>query len=402
MAASDERGASSEEDMAPLVGRKSVPSKYQHHIGDGPVFRRSLLQKVLLLSLLLAICGAIGFAHHHSTVTGDIAAASTDRDYNPGFGPVANNLLPIPKPTPFVTAQRNEIASRTFENLIAAPSSIADLQRNFHIARQQLEHTLRRNYGKVYFDAIFLEHGRYNRGRIIFQSLQSAWDVLKRKLMIALLAAALSDNPASFVWAVGGDGQSTHGNLIDTETAAAYMEHSLIPIFQALRINLETRNYAMLNTPSGPEVALCLNEIFGDDDVDLLMWDFGGSDGNRTEYLSLYLHRAAMMKSHPIVVVNNLGTRYFADRKRILDELQDLVPSFYMSKHVLARALGAVPDSKALKFDQLQQLPKYVRNLKCTNDIEMGEPFCSEEKFNATVCPNRAYRNSWRNGWYVY
>lgn len=43
--------------------------------------------------------------------------------------------------------------------------------------------------------------------------------------------------------------------------------------FNALGIEFIAKNYGMGQYASGPELGLCMNEVFGDD-IDVLVWDF--------------------------------------------------------------------------------------------------------------------------------
>lgn len=322
------------------------------------------------------------------------------------------------KPTPFVSAKRNAVAAAAHGSGSSKIdpqklSSTEGMMRNLAAARAQLEHKLMIDYGKVYFQRIFLESNSYNRGRTIFQPARnekgSSWDRMKRKMMMKLLTVqtklldGAATTPVPFVWATGGDSVAAgHGNFY-YQSYTAYLERSVTDIFKAVGMEFTGRNYAMGSTQSALEIALCQKEIFGQD-VDVLVWDFGMADGSAVENLWLYLYRAGMNRNRPAFIVNRLGRRYFAQRKRVAEEVEDLgLTTFYASEHVLDRVLASVPDSYGLKDAQLKQLPAFVRNLRCEETIEDGRPdnLCEIEKFNVTVCKDRPYRTSWHSGWYV-
>jgi hypothetical protein len=62
-------------------------------------------------------------------------------------------------------------------------------------------------------------------------------------------------------------------------------------------------------------------------------------------------------------------------------------------------ATKAVPDTFGMTDEQIGQLPPFVKNLKCNNAIESGEPHCQDEKFNNTICTSRKGKTSWHPGW---
>jgi hypothetical protein len=68
----------------------------------------------------------------------------------------------------------------------------------------------------------------------------------------------------------------------------------------------------------------------------------------------------------------------------------------YVSEHVLERALAGVPDSYRLPAQKLDQLPEFVKNLRCQQYIEDGvvedEWSCLVEKFNVSICETRPYK----------
>jgi hypothetical protein len=70
---------------------------------------------------------------------------------------------------------------------------------------------------------------------------------------------------AKYVWATGGhSAAASHGNLYN-ESYTAYLESDMKDVFQSIGINFEGRNYAMGGTESAAEMAMCWQEIFGDD-----------------------------------------------------------------------------------------------------------------------------------------
>ena len=197
-------------------------------------------------------------------------------------------------------------------------------------ARDRVVESIKQDYG-TYFDAIFrdIDGSRFGGFRPI--SSDESLARLKRKLKIKALTVQerikrqedlcenhclpldqIEANPifqsskftnfARYVWATGGHSASAgHGNLYN-ESYTAFMERDLSPIFAAIGIEFEGRNYAMGGTSyvyyldhfcilhsnsiyrshilsfgnyrSGLEISMCYEEIFGSD-VDFSSWDYG-------------------------------------------------------------------------------------------------------------------------------
>jgi hypothetical protein len=54
----------------------------------------------------------------------------------------------------------------------------------------------------------------------------------------------------------------------------AVLERAVKDAFEAVGLQFIGRNYAMGSSNAAPEIALCIDEIFGTD-IDVLVWDFG-------------------------------------------------------------------------------------------------------------------------------
>jgi len=63
-----------------------------------------------------------------------------------------------------------------------------------------------------------------------------------------------------------------HGNLY-SQSYTAILQDTVEKAFNALGIEFIAKNYGMGQYASGPELGLCMNEVFGDD-IDVLVWDF--------------------------------------------------------------------------------------------------------------------------------
>lgn len=338
-------------------------------------------------------------------------------EVNPGVGPIAPALTPLHIP-PFISAKKNAPPTYITDDIemIASKSDWhTTMRKNLQKAQDRFIHKLMVDYGKHYYTTIFLENSRtgtYSRGRTILQPAQNtmelSWKRLKRNVMIKLLqvqtrSTSPTSSPVRFVWATGGDSRAAgHGNFYN-QSYTAVLERSMVDVWKSVGIDFVSRNYAMGATQSAPEIAFCIEEIFGTD-VDVLLWDYGMTDARRVEKLALYLYRAGLHPNRPVVVANGLGRRYFAARKQVLEVFEDLgVPVLYVSEHIIERALAGVPDSYWLPARKLDQLPEFVKNLRCQQYIEYGlvedDWSCVVEKFNVSVCETRPYRTSWHPGW---
>ncbi len=153
----------------------------------------------------------------------------------------------------------------------------------------------------------------------------------------------------------------------------------------------------MGGTGSAAEVAMCWNEIFGDD-VDFFSWDYGMTDVGQPLRFMHYAYRGARSPGRPAF----MGIRVNIDRRG-----QDKVVS-YLEKNGMAIFLQdnslwtemrkGIPDTFGLSTDEISAMPKYVRNYKCNGDIEKGEPFCETEKYSTEICPDRQGKAPWHPG----
>lgn len=293
-----------------------------------------------------------------------------------------------------------------------APSTLIDSKKkktttaamiqDLAVAREQLAVKLRHQYGK-YYESIFFDNNGVSRGRTLFTSGDRAsnvsWARFQRKLMMKLLSVQTSTEAVSFVWATGGHSATAgHGNFYD-ESYTSYLEQAAQDVFRAVGLHFTGRNYAMGGTAAAPEVAICVKEIFGQD-IDVLVWDFGMTDGKMIWKQSLYHYRAGLIdKSRPLNIAYHAGG-FLKGRMVAVKEMEDLgLAALISSEEVMNSATDAVPDSFGLTDDEINQLPEFVRNFRCGNQIENGDPYCKDEKFNMTLCPDRKYRTSWHPGW---
>eukprot|EP00535_Pseudo-nitzschia_heimii_P006093 CAMPEP_0197183210 /NCGR_PEP_ID=MMETSP1423-20130617/7663_1 /TAXON_ID=476441 /ORGANISM="Pseudo-nitzschia heimii, Strain UNC1101" /LENGTH=670 /DNA_ID=CAMNT_0042633773 /DNA_START=138 /DNA_END=2150 /DNA_ORIENTATION=+ len=200
-----------------------------------------------------------------------------------------------------------------------------------------------------------------------------------------------------YVWATGGHSASAgHGNLFN-ESYTAFMENDLKNVFGSIGIDFQGRNYAMGGIGSAAEIAMCWEEIFGDD-VDFFSWDYGMTDAGRPVRLLHYAYRGALSAGRPAF----MGIRVNLDRGSQNEMIELLgkngVPIFVEDNNLWTIMRQGIPDTVGLSSDEIDAMPEYVRNFKCDGVIEKGEPFCLIEKYSTDVCPDRQGKAPWHPG----
>jgi hypothetical protein len=284
-------------------------------------------------------------------------------------------------------------------------------------ARADLEAKMRVNYGDFY-DTIFFENG-VSVGRSVMmpggcghKPPQISTDRFQRKLIIKLLqvqrlssstrsSSAVDSGrplPVSFVWATGGEGLAAgYGNLFN-ESFSSVLEQATHDVFAAVGINFVVRNYAMEFFSSALESALCSKEIFGKD-IDLLLWDYGSMYWVQ----ELFHWRAALLKEAKPVHIMYQGYAYTSCRgddpidsgSQLMRNMQDLgFASFMSNGNVIRKMVANIPDSSGLSETEQQALPPFVRNYRCAQHLEYGNPQCVKPKFS-----HPCQSNGWYSGW---
>jgi hypothetical protein len=201
-----------------------------------------------------------------------------------------------------------------------------------------------------------------------------------------------------YVWATGGHSAAAgHGNLFN-ESYTAFLERDMKDVFRSIGIEFEGRNYAMGGTSSSAEVAMCWEQIFGND-VDFFTWDYGMTDGNYAERLLHYGYRGGLSSSIPAILGVHMSGRRRPQREDALRTLESMgMAAFYGNDESYAAMRDAIPDMAGLSMDDIQQIPEYVRNFKCGGAIEKGEPFCDTEKYTKNICVRRSRQAGWHPG----
>lgn len=283
------------------------------------------------------------------------------------------------------------------------PPSKDILLENMRQAKSQVLAGLRERYGDYYFDRIFLARSKntsVSRGLLAFSSATGASGTrLKRKMGIRILQALQNKREEAFVWATGGHSAAAgHGNLL-RESYTAVLTETVTPVFRAAGLRFEGRNYAIGGMSSGPEIAFCVESIFGSD-MDVLVWDYGMTDGSAVDQLALYGYRAGMQASRPALVAMNVGGGSIQKRRiRVLKELEKMgLTALYLNDKVVQDVFDSIPDMAGMTRDEMLEVPYPLRFFKCNKKLESGEPGCGEMKFNSSHCPDRKGRTKWHPG----
>lgn len=305
-----------------------------------------------------------------------------------------------------------------------------DLRNMVQSAKDKLVEKLKVDYGE-YFEEIFVGPGKSFSQ---FHSDGPSVDRLRRKLMIKVLEMQTHlmeqeknvggvcdcsedgralvkevrlpelflqapDTYAKYVWATGGHSSAAgHGNLFN-ESYTAYLGRDARMVFEAIGINFEDRNYAMGGTSSAAEISMCWEQVFGSD-VDFISWDYGMTDGAYTVRLMHFGYRAGLTPGRPAILGMKTGGRPQGGRHAALLELERLgMAVFYGSDQSFDARMAPIPDSAAgLTKAEIDALPEYVRNFRCGDQFERGDPFCGVEKYSKDICSPRGKQVAWHPG----
>jgi hypothetical protein len=184
------------------------------------------------------------------------------------------------------------------------------------------------------------------------------------------------------------------------ESYTKVMERGVQNIFAACGIDFIARNHAMGSTASAPEMSICSKEIFGTD-IDVLLWDTGMTDSRDYWRMLMYFLRAGTLAQQPAIVGYNLDQGRNGGRLKTIQALEDTgIPAFLLDDEVYRKKIyAAIPDTFGLSEGEIAEMPPFVRNFKCSNQVEKGDPGCGAEKWNITMCHPRPYMTSWHPGW---
>jgi len=218
-------------------------------------------------------------------------------------------------------------------------------------------------------------------------------DRLKLRMKIKIIQAALRPDHhenVTFTWAAGGhSGAAGHGNLLN-QSYSAVLENVAQSHFAALGIEFRAKNHAMGGTYSGPEVAMCLNEIFGLD-LDVLSWDYGMLDSRNVWMYEMYAQRAGV---HPTMPSLFSMKSHASQNKHVNEYLESAgMAAFYVEADT-----KNFPDSDKVN---VTELPPALQYMSCSGHNEAGQ-LCKAHKWKTSEsCPDPVvrYQSTWHKGW---
>ena len=321
-----------------------------------------------------------------------------------------------------------------------------------HQQRQELDARLSLDdrYGN-YFQSLFYTEASVSRGRLAAQDathLHVGWESMVQRLQLKIVQAQeqvllrrqsnerdRSPSQTSFsrfprqlrskkrtqskdglanssiptipwVFAVSGHSSAAgHGNFED-QSYASVLEETIAPLFSSLGISFETRNYGMSGKSSGPELALCLEAIYGID-VDVLVYDSAQTD-HLPWFLEFWMQRASIHANQPILMAahTNMGRMARSNTtQRVWDQHGPRLPLMIVNETIVQQVGHAVPNTLGSITNQnTSGLPHLLQNLKCgfggddsEEFLEANEP-CKSQKFDVSECPHRPWRTPWHPG----
>ena len=264
---------------------------------------------------------------------------------------------------------------------------ISHLLDSLSSANVSLDGLLRDDYGE-YADKAFDRREILGRGDVFTWPSNLSTYRLKRRMKRKVVEAQLGmgNRTTRFAWVTGGHSAAAgHGNLLN-QTYTATMQVGAEIAFGAVGVDFVAKHRAMGSTASGPEISLCMEALFGDD-IDILWWDYGMTDGRQHWLYSLWSERAGSHLTFPTLFAYGGGD--------IHNELEKRGQSGFVLKKTKKMRLK-LPDSNS--HSHPEDLPPAVAYYRCGNTVENEEP-CKAHKWDVAPCAKVKGQTSWHNGW---
>ena len=300
--------------------------------------------------------------------------------------------------------------------------AVGSLLKDVLQAREEYVDQMKVHYGEYYEKMFVMNDTVTSRGYASFGSpppadtRETSDEVsrvrFQRKILLKVLRAWNDKDGVRFVWSTGGHSAAAgHGNY-HNQSYTAFMERAVKPVFARAGVDFEGRNYAMGGMPSGPELAPCLEAVYGLD-ADVISWDFGMTDAGMYWRKAWYDVRVAKHPNRPTAVGINLdggvseGDSYpfqmWTHTPRKLEEIG--ITTLYLKRSAWGDIKKIIPDMFGMNSQQINETPEYVRHFKCQNKIEKGDPTCDDNRFmippDTENCDTHKGRVDWHPGWYV-
>ena len=301
----------------------------------------------------------------------------------------------------------------------------SELLGRYAIQRRKMELELMEEFGDWYgqiFDPVRLEG--------VFASGMASRDRLVRRIMIKVAEARVAEmttktatgstdkDPklaSTFIWATAGDSAAAgHGNLFD-QSYTAVMGRSVHEAFASLGVDFQSKNYAHGGYTSGPELALCMEAVYGPD-LDVLAYDFSLTEGaDSVHHAALWGDRAGVHATAPILFL--MGSRQERQWTEFLRHEGMGLGAILMDRNGIQDIRQRLPDSSQVENPE-DELPDALRYYRCADTIEgvkrcndmlrfnlceakvLGE-LCTLHKYKTdeTCEGNVRFQETWHPGW---
>mmetsp|Transcript_7710 Transcript_7710/g.11021 ORF Transcript_7710/g.11021 Transcript_7710/m.11021 type:complete len:630 (-) Transcript_7710:48-1937(-) len=306
------------------------------------------------------------------------------------------------KQTPHIFRSGVTLISSVFTpEKIDSSRSILNLLGSLYREQYLMKQNVIQEYGEYYgliFDSAMMDR--------IFMMNNISRERLKRRMMIKILQSLSKENEPNkyeddgnlreqditFTWVTGGDSSAAgHGNLLE-QSYTAVLEDTVKDVFASLGIKFIARNYAMGGYVSAPELALCMESIYGSD-IDVLNWDFAKMDGTNHHRAALWGSRAGVHPSKPILfMMDDLSSKRFETFLSL--ESRGLSVALFDRRSYLQMKLFRAPDSKR---DNVEIIPDALKYFMCNGATE-GVEAC-DDLANFNMCAQKGGEECLRKKW---
>ena len=142
---------------------------------------------------------------------------------------------------------------------------------------------------------------------------------------------------------------------------------------------------------------MCWTEIFGAD-VDFFSWDYGMTDAGEPYRLMHYAYRGSVSPGRPAFMGIRVNLDRYEQDKLIKHLAESGIPVHIEDNPSFSKMRKGIPDSFGLDQAALTAMPEYVRNFRCQDMYEKGEPYCETEKYTKELCEDRRGKAPWHPG----
>jgi hypothetical protein len=261
--------------------------------------------------------------------------------------------------------------------------------------RSKLEQGFLKEYEAYYyriFDPLMIDN--------VFQAGNDSKERLRRKLLIKIVTKLINPQAkVSFIWVTAGDSAAAgHGNHFN-QSSTAVLDRTVSDAFSALGIEFVSRNYGMSGFGSAPELALCMQSVYGSD-IDVLNWDFSLMDGNHVNRSVLWGERAGILQSNPILfMVDSRSSGRFGGLQRMEQQGMGVI---LMEKETIDILRTRMPQNSG------PNLPPALDHFICDGVVE-GNVACDDpksyfvcDKDDAMECTRRKFKVTDKCDWSVF